>query len=392
MTVRWQRGTIGLALVALLSVGLAAPAAEAAEALKVGFLAPLSGPGAPWGQMFLRGAKVGVDEVNAKGGVTVGGKAYQFQLVEYDDKYTGPDALAVANKLVFEDKARYVLGSLGSVPNLAILPVINANKVLHLAGSAAPIVSPDNPYTFRMYTSDPNAYPLLLHWVFKNRPQVTRVALIVQDDQSGKSIEPSMVKAIKDGGKTLADTAYHERAIKDFFPILTKLKASNPDLVVFVATTPGAVGAAIKQMRQLGMKSLTVSNAIDDLAKFIEIAGGVENVQGHVYTDQINLDATDPVLAEFKKKFKEKHGREVISYLEAAYYDAVLMLAYAMEKAQSTDPEKLVPALKDIADKRLVLGPVRFGFKEVNGNGQERIASIFAVEVKEGKRIFHPAN
>ena len=128
----------------------AAIPAHAQETLKLGALVTLSGAGAAWGQGMKNAAEVAADQVNEAGGLEVGGKKYRVQVVAYDDKYQANEAVTVANRLVFEDKVRYVIGPVGSAPVLAIQPMTEKNKVILLTlGFTSKALAADKPYTFR---------------------------------------------------------------------------------------------------------------------------------------------------------------------------------------------------------------------------------------------------
>nr|WP_319016857.1 ABC transporter substrate-binding protein [Diaphorobacter aerolatus] len=93
-----------------------AGSAFAQEELKIGAIVTLSGAGAAWGQAMLYATELAADDVNAKGGLDVGGKKYKVKVVPYDDKYQAGEAVTAANRLVFEDKVKYVIGPVGSAP------------------------------------------------------------------------------------------------------------------------------------------------------------------------------------------------------------------------------------------------------------------------------------
>ncbi|MCO5121641.1 MAG: ABC transporter substrate-binding protein, partial [Burkholderiaceae bacterium] len=102
-------------LVAGFCLGLAATTVQAQqETLKIGALVTLSGGGAAWGQGMQHAAELAADDVNAQGGLEVAGKRYKVEVIPYDDKYQANEAVTVANRLVFEDKVKYIIGPVGS--------------------------------------------------------------------------------------------------------------------------------------------------------------------------------------------------------------------------------------------------------------------------------------
>ena len=129
----------GFLKVALLSSVFAVSAyAAEAETLKLGVLATLSGAGTAWGIAMQGAAELAAEDVNSKGGLEVGGKKYQVEVIAYDDHYKAADALTAFNRLVFDDGIKYVVGPLGSTPALALLPVSTENKVITMTMAFTP--------------------------------------------------------------------------------------------------------------------------------------------------------------------------------------------------------------------------------------------------------------
>lgn len=120
--------------------------AQETEDLKIGALVTLSGAGAAWGQGMKNAAELAALEVNKAGGLEVGGKRYKVSVVAYDDKYQANEAVTVANRLVFEDKVKYIIGPVGSAPVLAIQPVTEKNQVIVITlGFTAKALQADKP-------------------------------------------------------------------------------------------------------------------------------------------------------------------------------------------------------------------------------------------------------
>src|SRR5258708_37676644 len=141
----------GFLTVALLSSVFAIPSYSAsAQTLKIGVLATISGAGTAWGIAMQGAAELAAEDVNAKGGLEVGGKKYKIEVVTYDDHYKAADALTAFNRLVFDDGIKYVIGPLGSAPALAVLPVSTENKVITMTMAFTPkALSAEYKYSLR---------------------------------------------------------------------------------------------------------------------------------------------------------------------------------------------------------------------------------------------------
>ncbi|MET0335246.1 MAG: ABC transporter substrate-binding protein, partial [Rhizobacter sp.] len=156
-----------LALSALLA--FAGPAL-AQETLKIGALVTLSGAGAAWGTGMQHAAELAADDVNAKGGLEVAGKKYKVQVIAYDDKYQANEAVTVANRLVFDDKVKYIIGPVGSAPVLAIQPITEKNQVIVMTlGFTAKALGTDKAFTFRPNVTTAEVAGPQIEWVVKTR-------------------------------------------------------------------------------------------------------------------------------------------------------------------------------------------------------------------------------
>ena len=146
---------IGLAVIlSFMLAPLAAHAVEPAETLKIGVIGPLSGPAALWGTNMETILEVIADEVNGKGGLKVGNKVYTIKIIPYDDKYQGEAALTAANRLIYEDKAKYIFGPMGSASILSAQTATEKEKVLLIMnGFTKKGIAPDKPFTFRCTTT-----------------------------------------------------------------------------------------------------------------------------------------------------------------------------------------------------------------------------------------------
>src|SRR5947207_11684769 len=119
---------------AVIAFGLAAVPAQAADPIKIGHVAALSGGSAQSGEAITRGLTIAIDEINAKGGLLGGRK---LELVQRDDESTPPKGLTAARELVFKEKVAVIFGGIDSPVALAMVPLLNKEKVPHMAVWAA---------------------------------------------------------------------------------------------------------------------------------------------------------------------------------------------------------------------------------------------------------------
>lgn len=355
---------VALAGLALLA---AAGSASAQEVVKIGHVGPTSGGIAHLGKDNENGARMAVDELNAKG-VTIGGKKVKFELLAEDDGGDPKQGTAAAQKLV-DSKVAGVVGHLNSGTS------IPASKIYSDAG--IPQVSPSatNPKytrqgfktTFRLVADDVHLGGTLGKYAVT---QLKGKSIAVIDDRTayGQGVADEFEKGVKAaGGKTVAREFTNDKAT-DFTAILTNLKAKKPD-VVFFGGMDAVAGPMIRQMKQLGIKAKFMGGdgicsgelpklsggAMEDSQVVCAEAGGVEGEQ------KKGMD-------EFKARFKTKFNADVQIY--APYvYDSVNVLVAAMEKAGSSDPVKYLPVLAKTTGYKGVTGTITFDEKGDIKNG-----------------------
>ena len=340
---------------------------SAQEVVKIGHVGPTSGGIAHLGKDNENGARMAIDELNAKG-VSIGGKKVKFELLAEDDGGDPKQGTAAAQKLV-DSKVVGVVGHLNSGTS------IPASKIYSDAG--IPQISPSatNPKytrqgfktTFRMVADDVHLGGTLGKYAAK---ELKGKSIAVIDDRTayGQGVADEFEKGVKGaGGKTVAREFTNDKAT-DFTAILTNLKAKKPD-IVFFGGMDAVAGPMIRQMKQLGIKAKFMGGdgicsgelpklsggAMDDGQVVCAEAGGVEGEQKKGMED-------------FKARFKTKFNADVQIY--APYvYDALNVMVAAMEKAGSSDPAKYLPVLAKTAGYKGVTGNISFDEKGDVKNG-----------------------
>lgn len=334
--------------------------------VKIGHVGPLSGPIAHLGQDNENGARMAIDDLNAKG-VTIGGKRAKFVLLAEDDAGDPKQGTAVAQKLV-DANANGVVGHLTSGTS------IPASKLYSDAG--IPQISPSstNPKftrqglktTFRVVADDVQLGGSLGRYAVN---EIKAKAIAVIDDRTayGQGIAEEFTKAVNAaGGKVVAREFTSEKA-SDFGAILTRIKSVKPD-VIFYGGSDAVGGPMIRQMKQLGIPVKFMGGdgiCSNDLPK---LAGDTMADGQVVCAEAGGVDPADSAkLEKFKADFKKRYGIEVQIYAPYAY-DAVQALVDAMVHAGSAEPAKYLPALSKIAYKGIT-GVIAFDEKGDIKNG-----------------------
>jgi len=274
------RVAIVLALVPVLLLGLASVAgpAEAADVIKFGISTPLSGPAAPWGIPHKNATELVFEEINAQGGLDVGGKKYKLEVVTYDHKYVIAEGVATVNRLISKDGIKYI-SILGGAVAKANEEAVNESGVLNFALAYADgLVSQKNRYTFQAFPAPPET-TTFWKWIKEKHPQIKRVASIAPNDDTGwwsVKVEQAYVQKL---GYEVVGKEFFERGLNDFNPILLRMLNAKPDIISLMAAPTGSGGLIVKQARELGFKGRFVALHQIDTGVMSGIAGK-QNIEG----------------------------------------------------------------------------------------------------------------
>jgi branched-chain amino acid transport system substrate-binding protein len=360
---RFQFNAVLAAAAVLLAGGVSAQEVV----VKVGHVAPTSGPIAHLGKDNEMGARMAVDELNAKG-VTIGGKKAKFELLAEDDAADPKQGTAAAQKLV-DSKVNGVVGHLNSGTT------IPASKIYSDAG--IPQISPSatNPkYTrqgfktaFRVVADDVHLGGTLGKYAVN---QLKGKSIAVIDDRTayGQGVADEFEKGVKAaGGKTVGREFTNDKAT-DFTAILTSIKAKKPD-IVFFGGMDAVAGPMLRQMKQLGINAKLMGGDGICTGELPKLAAGSMADEQVVCAEAGGVEGEQKAgMEKFKADFKKKFNADVQIY--APYvYDAVMVMADAMVKAGSSEPAKYLPVLAKTNGFKGVTGTISFDEKGDIKNG-----------------------
>ncbi|NBU48794.1 MAG: branched-chain amino acid ABC transporter substrate-binding protein [Betaproteobacteria bacterium] len=370
MNKKWNLVLATLAVAALAACGkkeAAAPAAASEAVVKIGHVAPTSGAIAHLGKDNENGARMAIDELNAKG-VTIDGKKIKFELLAEDDAADPKQGTAAAQKLV-DSKVVGVIGHLNSGTS------IPASKIYSDAG--IPQISPSatNPKytrqgfktTFRNVADDVHLGGTLGKYAVT---ELKGKSIAVVDDRTayGQGVADEFAKGVEAAGGKVVDRQFTNDKATDFTAILTALKAKKPD-VVFFGGMDAVAGPMLRQMKQLGINAKLMGGDGICTGELPKLAAG-SMADGQVVCAEAGgvEGEAKTAMTDFATKFKAKYNADVQIY--APYvYDAVMVMADAMVRANSTDPAKYLPALAKTEGYKGVTGVISFDDKGDIKNG-----------------------
>ncbi|BDU58099.1 branched chain amino acid ABC transporter substrate-binding protein [Limnohabitans sp. MORI2] len=349
------------------------------QVVKIGHVGPVSGAIAHLGKDNEYGARLAVEEINAKG-VSINGKKIKFELVAEDDAADPKQGTAAAQKLV-DAKVSGVIGHLNSGTT------IPASKIYSDAG--IPQISPSstNPkYTrqgyktaFRVVADDVHLGGTLGRYAV-NELKGKTIAVIDDRTAYGQGVAEEFEKAVKAAGGNVVAHEFTTDKATDFMPILTTLKGKKPD-IIFFGGMDAVGGPMMKQMKSLGIKAKFMGGDGICTNEMIKLAGDAMADGQVVCAEAGGVDgALKKGMDDFSAKFKKRFNDDVKLY-SPYVYDAVYVMVDAMQRAKSTEPAKYLPELAKTNGFKGVTGTISFDAKGDIKNG-----ALTLYTFKAGKR------
>ncbi|HOF02515.1 MAG TPA: ABC transporter substrate-binding protein [Atribacterota bacterium] len=331
-------------LLIFLVLGFCAPGVFAADTIKIGCLAALTGDWAAYGQTEEKTELLAIDEINAQGGVL--GK--QLELVVYDFRTRAEDAVNAVRRMIEENKVVAIVGANGSGINIATAPVVNRLKVPQVGTvSTNPQVTVDAngkvyPYSFRICFTDPYQGKLIAFFAANELKRMNAAILYdIGNDYSHGLREFFIDNYLDYGGKIVADLAFRAGTDVDFRAQLTEIRDKKADVLI-LPNMGKEMALIMKQARELGMDDIIFVGG-DGYGEFMwEIAG--DAMENSYWINHVAPE--DPAMAAFFAAYKEKYNDECKEFVNGVLgYDAIYLVVDAIRRAGSEDPTAIANAL-----------------------------------------------
>jgi len=347
--------------------------------VKIGHVGPVSGAQAHYGKDNENGARMAVEDLNAKG-VTIGGKKVKFELVAEDDAADPKQGTAAAQKLC-DAKVNAVVGHLNSGTTIPASKIYNDCGIPHITPSATNPKLTQNGYktTFRMLAND-NALGAGLALHAANNLKLKKVAIIDDRSAYGQGVAEVFKKTAMAQGIQIVDEQYTTDKATDFMAILTSIKSKGPDGVFFGGMDPQA-GPMLRQMEQLGMSNVKYFGG-DGICtdKIVELSGGAKTLANVVCAEGGASLGKMPGGNAWKARYDAKYPKQFQVYSPYTY-DATMVFANAMQKAGSADPKVYMPVL---AKEEYQGVTAKIGFES---DGELKNPSMTMYQYKDGKKV-----
>lgn len=299
------------------------------KSIKVGVLTSLSGDYVSLFRGIERGANLATEDLKKE----LDNKVDMKLFIEDTKSCDAQEAVTAVNKLVNIEKVDVIIGGTCSNTTLAVAPIVNQTKTIMISpASSAPSISRAGEYVFRTYISDILRAKEAARLAYDLGKRKMALITDISNDGMVELTKGAKEEFTKLGGKIVAEEEM-TKADTDFRTQLTKIKASNPDVLYIGITGPNQIALVVKQARELGLsvQLIVPAETVED-PNVIKVAGAT--IEGLIYIMPGNPPETGKY-KELKKRYKEKYNEDMPSYTTEAY-DAVILGVKAVLASNGT--------------------------------------------------------
>jgi branched-chain amino acid transport system substrate-binding protein len=324
----WKYLAIALVFVTAL---VPAGCAGQSEGVKIGLLFPMTGPVPTYGQSSKEGAELAIAQWNEAGGVL--GKEVEWVLA--DGGCDGATATDAANKLIDQDKVKFIVGEVCSSASIPVSEVANPKKVLQISPTSTnPDVTVGKPYVFRACFLDPFQGDVVATFAAEDLGASTAAVMYDKGNDYVLGLAEYFKEAFESkGGQVVVYEAYTE-ADTDFSAILSKVADANPD-ALFLPDYYSKVNLIGKQAKEKGITADLLGADGWDSADL-----DLSAVEGGYHSNHYSPADPRPMVQTFLSDYEEAYGKAPDA-LAVLAYDATVVLLTAIQEAGTTDTEKV---------------------------------------------------
>ncbi|HKV84294.1 MAG TPA: amino acid ABC transporter substrate-binding protein [Ktedonobacterales bacterium] len=381
---------ICLVSLALAGCGGSSKGGGGVKTLVFGAPVSLTGSLSHEGTDTLNGYKLWASQVNAHGGIKVGGTTYNVAIKEYDDASSAQKSAQLTRQLITTDKVNFVLGPYGSAATLTdeVIAQQYQTPMVEGNGAAQSIFSKNNPYIFGVLSPTPEYAGTILRAALSASPAPKTIAIINANDAFSTEVATAAKSYATSHGMDVVYTQSYTANTNDLTGVLTQIKTSAsggvPDMILGSGHEDEAL-TTMKQAKQLGINpklwAFTVGPGLPD---FITALGADSNdvLSSSQWTPQVKYQGTDVfgTAANFTTLYQAQYNKAP-SYQAAESAACGLAYQFAIEKAGSIDPQKVRDALASL-DVTTFYGEIKF---DTNGSNQTK--PMVTTQIQSGKLV-----
>ncbi len=357
----------------------------AQEVIKIGAALSLTGRFAKEGQLLKQGYDMWLERVNAQGGIKIGNKRYKVELVYYDDQSDPTTTARLVERLITQDNIKLILGPYGSPQVFSAAPVVEKyGAVMVQAGGASnDIYQKGYRRIFGLYTVATEYGRTLVEYARRLDPSLKRIAVVYAKDIFSEDSAEGAKEAAKKAGMELVLYENYPKGTQDLSGIMQKLRLAKPDLVIGCGHFADSV-LMVKQMKESGINPKFLAFTIGPaLPSFVDsLKADAEGIFGVVQWSPA-LNFKDPLFGStkaFVEEYVKRYGADP-EYHVAGGVAAGIVLQTAIERAKSTDPDKVIEELRKLRLETL------YGLVGFDSAGRINTKPMVVIQIQKGKRI-----
>jgi branched-chain amino acid transport system substrate-binding protein len=323
---------------------------ESRTAIKIGFLAPLTGKVRAWAEPGLNGCVIWRDRVNAAGGIKVGMRRYMVELVAFDTQYDPELALAGVKKLINDEGVKLIMMVGGNDLTEQVRNVVNKHRML-VTTLLPSDLSPDVPSLIAPSEVHPIYNVTGVDWLSRKDPDLKTVAMCAQDDLHGLPSIATYRAAFEVAGIDLVSEHLFPVDTTDFGPIVAKLLATHPDILCWDTAYEPFVHALTREAYEQGFEGRMLSCTCDNYEQLIR-STSPEFMEGFVFQfpdfddpkladSQVNFENANEFYREFCERFP--HNWSAVSW---EYASTLELWRMAVQRARTFEPFSVLAMMK----------------------------------------------
>ena len=320
--------------------------------LRIGGIVSMSGAAEPYGIMIKKGMDLAVEELNRAGGV----EGKKIAILYRDDDTNIDVGKSAAKELIVKERVPVIIGPVSSSVSIAVAPICESyRKVMLSPASSTPKLSGAGTYIFRNYPSD------LVEGTFTadflREQGIEKVVVIALDNEFGNGIKDVFIKQFRSKFREVLKVfSYQENSFETFPQIISEAKGLKPE-AIYLCGYSNNMARLLQEIKKQQLEALLFCvSAVNK--EMMEAAG--EAAEGIMFPQPaFDLESTEPPMASFIKKFKEKYGIDPDNFA-AHGYDAVKLIAESIAKVKSAHPDDIRTGLMAINNYEGAAGRTTF--------------------------------
>jgi len=386
--------TVAVLITFLLTAGTLFAAGQtetkAPDVVKIGASVSLSGNLARFGNMVKSGYELWADQVNAQGGIDVGGKKLPVEIIYYDDQSDNQTSAKLTEKLITEDKVQFLLGPFGSGPTFATTAIAEKYNIITMATLANATNIYDRGYqnVYAVLAPATRIFSSFIDMLAAQSPKPTKVAIIYPNDNFPAAVAKGANDYAKQKGFDVVYIEEYTKGVKDLSSTILKIKNSGAEVLM----GSGYLEEAVLTVRQLNEQRVSLKaigfTTGPELKDFTDNLGSdADNIFGvSWWMPQMNY--SDPLFgsaSDYAELYTQRFG-EGLSYQAAGASQGGLLLQMAIEKAGSLETDKVREALRSYR------GSTFWGPTKWDSTGQNTAGATVTFQIQNGviKTVWPP--